>query len=358
MHTLLHTILNRIATGRLPLLNAAEAVTLALLPEQDNLDILAAASAARAAFGPDAGASCGIVNAKSGHCPENCAFCAQSAHHRGNAPVYPLMSEDELLRRAEELARAGVSRFGIVTSGTALDERELDSLCAAAERILRNVDIRLCGSLGMLTEERGRRLKEAGFPRYHHNLETAASHFDTICSTHDYEEDILSLRAARRAGLEVCSCGIFGLGESWEQRVELGLTLAADSSFSGEYHDSDMGDGGDDYPDGTVYLCNFSGKFTDIKQLDDHSYSLTLEELSSDYEQGKEWVEDGVRYVSSEPYGVEQGKDFILYLPDTPTDGLNEEFLSWWPGQYQEDQSDTLDFYGLYNVDMGYGFFG
>ena len=223
MHTLLHTILNRIATGRLPLLNAAEAVTLALLPEQDNLDILAAASAARAAFGPDAGASCGIVNAKSGHCPENCAFCAQSAHHRGNAPVYPLMSEDELLRRAEELAR-----FGIVTSGTALDERELDSLCAAAERILRNVDIRLCGSLGMLTEERGRRLKEAGFTRYHHNLETAASHFDTICSTHDYEEDILSLRAARRAGLEVCSCGIFGLGESWEQRVELGLTLAAE----------------------------------------------------------------------------------------------------------------------------------
>ena len=199
MHTLLHTILNRIATGRLPLLNAAEAVTLALLPEQDNLDILAAASAARAAFGPDAGASCGIVNAKSGHCPENCAFCAQSAHHRGNAPVYPLMSEDELLRRAEELARAGVSRFGIVTSGTALDERELDSLCAAAERILRNVDIRLCGSLGMLTEERGRRLKEAGFTRYHHNLETAASHFDAICSTHDYEEDILSLRAARRS---------------------------------------------------------------------------------------------------------------------------------------------------------------
>ena len=137
-----------------------------------------------------------------------------------------------------------------------------------------------------------------------------------------------------------------------------GLTLAADGSFSGEYHDSDMGDSGDDYPDGTVYLCNFSGKFTEIKQLDDHSYSLTLEELSSDYEQGKEWVEDGVRYVSSEPYGVEQGKDFILYLPDTPTDGLNEEFLSWWPGQYQEGQSDTLDFYGLYNVDMGYGFFG
>lgn len=136
------------------------------------------------------------------------------------------------------------------------------------------------------------------------------------------------------------------------------LTLEPDGSFSGEYHDADMGDSGDDYPDGTMYTCTFSGKFTDIKQLDDHSYSLTLDELTSDYEQDKEWVEDGVRYVSSEPYGVEEGKNFVLYLPDTPTEGLDEEFLSWWPGQYQEDQSDTLGFYGLYNVDMGYGFFG
>lgn len=229
MHALLHTVLNRIAVNQLPLLNEAEAVALARLPERDTFDILAVASAARAAFGPDAGATCGIVNAKSGRCPENCAFCAQSAHHSTGAPVYPLMSADALLRKAEELARAGVSRFGIVTSGTALNERELDDLCAAAERILRNVDIRLCGSLGMLTEERGRRLKQAGFTRYHHNLETAASHFDAICSTHAYAEDIATLRAARRAGLEVCSCGIFGLGESREQRVELGLTLAAEN---------------------------------------------------------------------------------------------------------------------------------
>lgn len=228
MHPLIHSVLNRIALKHTPLLNEAEAITLACLPDQDTLDILAAAAAARAAFGPEAGSSCGIVNAKSGQCPENCAFCAQSAHHRGSAPVYPLLSADELLRRAEELARAGVSRFGIVTSGTALADRELDSLCAAAEHILRNVDIRLCGSLGMLTEERARRLKQAGFTRYHHNLETAASHFEAICTTHAYTEDIAGLRAARRAGLELCSCGIFGLGESREQRVELGLTLAAE----------------------------------------------------------------------------------------------------------------------------------
>ena len=136
------------------------------------------------------------------------------------------------------------------------------------------------------------------------------------------------------------------------------LTLEQDGSFSGVYHDSDMGDSGDDYPDGTMYLCNFSGKFTDMKQLDDHSYSLTLEDLSSDYEDGREWVEDGVRYVSSQPYGVEEGKDFILYLTDTPTEGLDVEFLSWWPGQYQEEKSGTLELCGLYNVDMGYGFFG
>ena len=229
MHTLLHTLLDRIAAGALPLLTEQEALTLVRLPETDTLDMLTVAGAARAVFGPEAGSSCGIVNAKSGLCPENCAFCAQSAHHRTGAPVYPLMDEDKLLRRAETLAQAGVSRFGIVTSGTALDDAELDALCAAAERIRREVNIRLCASLGMLTKERGRRLKDAGFSRYHHNLETSASHFSAICSTHEYAEDLETLRAARRAGLELCSCGIFGLGESPEQRVELGLTLAGEN---------------------------------------------------------------------------------------------------------------------------------
>ena len=136
------------------------------------------------------------------------------------------------------------------------------------------------------------------------------------------------------------------------------MTLESDGAFAGEYHDTDMGDSGEGYPNGTVYVCSFSGRFEDFTQINRHSYSLTLVELSSDYEEGKEWFEGGVRYVSAEPYGVEDGREFILFLPDTPTSELSETFLSWWPGRFSpETQKDTLSVYGLYNVKMGYGFF-
>ena len=92
--------------------------------------------------------------------------------------------------------------------------------------------------------------------------------------------------------------------------------------------------------------------------MDEYSYSLRLAELDSDYEAGKEWIENGTKNISSEPYGMEDGDKFILYLPDTPIDGLDEGFLSWWPGRYAlEGQPETLEMYGLYNVKMGYGFF-
>ena len=95
-----------------------------------------------------------------------------------------------------------------------------------------------------------------------------------------------------------------------------------------------------------------------MQKLDEYSYALKLASLEK--EKGKEYIEDGIRYVPSEPYGMEKGKNYILYLPDTPLDGLNEEFLMWWPGRYdiQEQERTTLGYYGLYNQDMEYGFFG
>lgn len=135
------------------------------------------------------------------------------------------------------------------------------------------------------------------------------------------------------------------------------LMLERDGTFSGGFHDTDMGYYGEDYPNGTVYLCDFSGRFSDIEKIDEHSYSLTLTEITSDYEAGKEWIENGVKNISSEPYGIEDGDKFILYLPDTPTDGLDEIFLSWWPMCHAEDRPETLEMYGLYNVKMGYVFF-
>ena len=136
------------------------------------------------------------------------------------------------------------------------------------------------------------------------------------------------------------------------------MTLERDGAFSGEYYDADMGVYDEDYPNGTVYICDFSGRFSDIEKVDEYSYSMTLSELNCDDEGGEEWIEDGICYVPAAPYGMEDGETFVLYLPDTPTDGLNEDFLSWWPGCYApEGAPETLEAYGLLNAKMGYGFF-
>jgi len=169
--------------------------------------------------------TCGIINAKSGCCTEDCAFCAQSRYHKTNAPVYPLVTEDALFRRACELAGRGVRRMGIVIAGAGAGGEDFARIYAAARRIRREADIELCASLGALTPGKAGKLKEAGFSSYHHNLETARSFYPSICSTHDYQRRCDTVLHARDAGLRVCSGGLFGLGESWAQRVELAQTL-------------------------------------------------------------------------------------------------------------------------------------
>ncbi|GAB4267971.1 MAG: biotin synthase BioB [Deferrisomatales bacterium] len=169
---------------------------------------------------------CGIVNAKSGRCPEDCAFCAQSAHHCTEAPVYELKGPDELVAAAARGAELCANRFGIVTSGTAVAEgAELDRICRAVARIAADGRTSPCASLGILSETALTRLRDAGLTGYHHNLETARSFFPEICTTHDYEDDVETVRAAKRAGLMTCSGGVFGIGESRAQRVEMALTL-------------------------------------------------------------------------------------------------------------------------------------
>lgn len=138
------------------------------------------------------------------------------------------------------------------------------------------------------------------------------------------------------------------------------LSLEADGSFKGSYHDSDMGDMGDDYPNGTVYVCIFSGKFENISKLDDYTYSMTLGDITTEEEEGTEKIEDGFRYIYSTPYGLDGGKEFLFYTPQVPLENLSEEFLSWWPGRFSEE-SDTmtvLSQYGIENRETGCGFFG
>ena len=169
---------------------------------------------------------CGIVNAKSGRCPEDCAFCAQSAHHRTDAPAYDLRDTEALICAAGEGADVCANRFGIVTSGTRVsDGPELDRLCRAVEAIAAEGRVSPCASLGILSEGALRRLRDAGLQGYHHNLETARSFFPHICTTHDYDEDVAAVAAAKRLGLMTCSGGVFGMGESPAQRVEMALTL-------------------------------------------------------------------------------------------------------------------------------------
>jgi len=201
------------------------ACKLALLSDEYTVDLLTCGRKITDATRQNRIFTCSIINAKSGFCSQDCAFCAQSSFHKTNIDKYPLMEEDALVNQAAKMKAAGAQKFSFVTSGHMLTKGEVDRICRAALRIRSDVGISVCGSLGMLTPEMAERYMNSGITRYHHNLETARSYFDQICTTHAYDEDIETIHIAKAAGIQVCSGGIMGLGESWEQRVELAITL-------------------------------------------------------------------------------------------------------------------------------------
>jgi len=202
-----------------------DALTLHEIGTKTPFALMAAASEIREFFKEKRINLCGIINAKSGRCPEDCRFCAQSARYETDAPVYDLVSTTEIVDAARQMKQCGAHMFGIITSGTRIDSEEEWEVIYKAVRGIRAAGVRPCASLGMLDRQRAIALKEAGLYRYHHNLETARSFFDNICTTHDYEEDTDTIHSAREAGLKTCCGGIIGMGESMEQRIEFALTL-------------------------------------------------------------------------------------------------------------------------------------
>jgi len=195
-------------------------------PKEEVFHLLASANDVRRHFKDDRVDFCGIVNVKSGACPEDCAFCAQSVHHDTDAPVYPLMEINEVLKRARAAEAAGANKLSFVTSGPGVEtEEEFERVCDSISAITRETSLDRCASLGALDREQLERLKAAGLQSLHHNIETAESHFDSICSTHSYSDRIRTVGLAKKVGFYVCSGGIFGMGESAEQRIEMAFAL-------------------------------------------------------------------------------------------------------------------------------------
>lgn len=181
----------------------------------------------RKRFCGDAFDLCCIINAKSGKCGEDCKFCAQSSFYGTVAEQYPLLAEETVLQEAQAAANSGILRFSIVTSGRRLCWEETDKLCGIVRAVRERVGISVCVSAGLLSAEQFSALKSAGVSRAHCNLETSARFFPQVCTTHTYGDKIAAISAAKNAGLEICSGGIIGLGESVADRIDMALSLRA-----------------------------------------------------------------------------------------------------------------------------------
>ena len=188
-------------------------------------ELVEMANGVRREFVGDKFELCSILNAKSGICSEDCKFCTQSTKHKTGVEVYPLKDKEEIVEAARNAKAIGAEKFGIVTSGNRLTEKEVDVLAEAISEIKGKIGITVCASLGALEKSQLKKLKDAGLARFHHNIETSENFYSQIVSTHDFSERINTTRAAKEVGLETCSGGIIGMGETWQDRIDMAMTL-------------------------------------------------------------------------------------------------------------------------------------
>ncbi|NLB63178.1 MAG: biotin synthase BioB [Fibrobacter sp.] len=229
----LYDLANKIIAGHQ--ISPAEAQQIAQIPEADSSDLQAQAHRINQHFKGNTVHTCTILNGKSGKCSEDCGFCTQSiSANCEDVEYYPLMSPVEMQEAAQIAVDSGVDRFSVVTAGKGLSTAQVQQVADAFAGIsapggmqgeIGEAKTRWCASLGIIPLEKMRLLKDAGVSRYHHNLETARSHFGNVVSTHSYDDRIATIKAAHQAGMTVCAGGIFGLGESDAQAVEMALEL-------------------------------------------------------------------------------------------------------------------------------------
>ena len=199
---------------------------LTVLTGADTDELCSAADRIRKALCGDSADLCSIINGRSGRCPENCKFCAQSAHNSTGIDEYGFLDENTILAECRHNAERGVHRFSIVTAGRTLSDVDFEKAVSAYRRMSAECGIKLCASHGLLTEEQFTRLRESGVTTYHCNIETSRRYFPSICTTHTFDDKIACIKRAQKCGLSVCSGGIIGMGETWEDRVDMALTLS------------------------------------------------------------------------------------------------------------------------------------
>src|SRR5574342_189560 len=207
-------------------ISGPDALSVLRLPREDLWRLLQVTEAVRRRFKGDGIRLCSIVNAKSGLCSEDCSFCSQSSRSKAAIRKYPLLGEEEIVRAAREARERGAREFSIVGSGLAMrSRRELERVGNAVARIRTELGLETCVSLGTLSADDVSYLLSRGLRSVHHHLETSRRFFPSMCTTHAYEEDVRAVRDAKAAGAWVCCGGIFGIGETAEDRVDLAMTL-------------------------------------------------------------------------------------------------------------------------------------
>jgi biotin synthase len=194
-------------------------------PDNSLWDLLYCANQIRQKFFGNKIKVCSIVPGRLGGCNQDCKFCAQSARYESSFKETKTLTDEEILNAAKQAKQKGVSNFGIVYSGKTISEKELQRLEKLIPEVKNEVGINICGGFGIIDYEQAVRLKKAGLSRYNHNLETSRNHFKNIVTTHDYDSRVKTVKAAKKAGLGLCTGGIFGIGETDADRIDMALQI-------------------------------------------------------------------------------------------------------------------------------------